>query len=415
MTSAVSKQGEPVVEWRKYICLACGLIYDEALGDPDSGLAPGTRFEDIPDDWSCPLCGVTKTDFELYVAQDMSTLACSTSFGFAAGRHQTGVVIVGAGSAGWQAARAIRALDQDMPITIVTACSGDIYDKPMLSVAISKGIDPRSLIKESGQEAALKLGVRLMTLTDAISIDTAASILRTTRGSLKYTHLILAHGATPRKMDALPANICWQINNLQTYIDFRSRLDAIPAKSNILIAGAGLVGSELANDLALAGHSIFLTDPNPTPVGNLLNSEDARRLLDAWKYLPIAFIGGATVKQIIKQGDLKHVELSNGHALDVNFVIAATGLQTPGRLARTAGLQWNEGICVDPVTLDTNVANIHALGDCVSISGQAVRFIEPIHRQAKVIAAKIACCEPVHYTHSIPVIRIKTSSLYLSV
>ncbi len=47
-----------------YICRACGLIYDEEKGDPDSGIAPGTRFEDIPDDWECPLCGVTKTDFE---------------------------------------------------------------------------------------------------------------------------------------------------------------------------------------------------------------------------------------------------------------------------------------------------------------------------------------------------------------
>ena len=51
--------------WRQFICRVCGLIYDEELGDPDSGLAPGTRFEDIPDDWECPLCGVTKTDFEI--------------------------------------------------------------------------------------------------------------------------------------------------------------------------------------------------------------------------------------------------------------------------------------------------------------------------------------------------------------
>lgn len=49
----------------KYTCTLCGFIYDEALGDPDSGLAPGTRFEDIPDNWSCPDCGVTKEMFEL--------------------------------------------------------------------------------------------------------------------------------------------------------------------------------------------------------------------------------------------------------------------------------------------------------------------------------------------------------------
>ncbi len=50
---------------RKYICSLCGHIYDESLGDPDSGLAPGTKFEDIPDDWMCPDCGVGKDMFEL--------------------------------------------------------------------------------------------------------------------------------------------------------------------------------------------------------------------------------------------------------------------------------------------------------------------------------------------------------------
>ena len=48
----------------KYVCTACGCEYDEAKGDPDNGIAPGTKFEDLPDDFVCPLCGVGKDDFE---------------------------------------------------------------------------------------------------------------------------------------------------------------------------------------------------------------------------------------------------------------------------------------------------------------------------------------------------------------
>jgi flavin reductase (DIM6/NTAB) family NADH-FMN oxidoreductase RutF/rubredoxin len=48
---------------KKYQCKICGYIYDPEEGDPDSGIAPGTAFEDIPDDWYCPVCGVTKKDF----------------------------------------------------------------------------------------------------------------------------------------------------------------------------------------------------------------------------------------------------------------------------------------------------------------------------------------------------------------
>ena len=47
----------------KYVCTLCGYVYDPAEGDPDGGIAPGTKFEDIPDDWSCPLCGASKADF----------------------------------------------------------------------------------------------------------------------------------------------------------------------------------------------------------------------------------------------------------------------------------------------------------------------------------------------------------------
>lgn len=46
-------------------CIVCGYIYDEAQGDPDHGIAPGTRWEDVPEGWECPDCGVAKADFEM--------------------------------------------------------------------------------------------------------------------------------------------------------------------------------------------------------------------------------------------------------------------------------------------------------------------------------------------------------------
>lgn len=48
----------------KYQCVICGYVYDPVEGDVDGGIPPGTAFEDIPDDWYCPVCGVTKEDFE---------------------------------------------------------------------------------------------------------------------------------------------------------------------------------------------------------------------------------------------------------------------------------------------------------------------------------------------------------------
>jgi len=54
-----------VIEISRWECTVCGYIYDPEVGDPDNGIEPGTPFEDLPDDWVCPECGVGKEDFEI--------------------------------------------------------------------------------------------------------------------------------------------------------------------------------------------------------------------------------------------------------------------------------------------------------------------------------------------------------------
>lgn len=49
---------------KKYVCTVCGYEYDPAAGDQDAGIAPGTAFEDLPDDWVCPVCGAGKEEFK---------------------------------------------------------------------------------------------------------------------------------------------------------------------------------------------------------------------------------------------------------------------------------------------------------------------------------------------------------------
>ncbi len=48
---------------RTYTCKVCGYVYDEAVGDPDNGVAPGTVWADVPEDWTCPVCGASKEEF----------------------------------------------------------------------------------------------------------------------------------------------------------------------------------------------------------------------------------------------------------------------------------------------------------------------------------------------------------------
>jgi rubredoxin---NAD+ reductase len=93
----------------------------------------------------------------------------------------------------------------------------------------------------------------------------------------------------------------------------------------------------------------------------------------------------------------------------------AAGLQTPGRLARTAGLAFDGGIAVAPDTLATSVPGIHALGDCISMAGAVSRYIEPITRQARLLAGRIAGDEPAPYSAVRVPLWIKTTSLPFTV
>jgi rubredoxin-NAD+ reductase len=404
--------GVVALVWRTFICKACGLIYDESKGDADSGLAPGTRFDDIPDDWACPLCGVTKADFEPHDAQPMPRLAKvnARSAPPRAARHDAGIVIVGAGRAGWQTAQALRELDADVPITVVSACAGDVYDKPTLSVACAREIAPERLVRESAAQAAQRLRVRLLANTQAVGISTVARQLRTTRGTLRYRHLVLAHGAAPRCVAALPPELCWRINDLAAYQRLRAAMGR--RRRHVVIVGAGLVGSELANDLALEGHGITLIDVQARPLAAQLPTLASQRLLESWQGLPLRFVGGVQVASVQRCDGMICVTTNCGQTFEADQVIAATGLLPAGRLAHSAGLASDAGgIAVDTATLRSSDPHIHALGDCASIEGRAQRYIEPITRQAQAVASAVLGTGDARFAPKAVPLRVKTSSM----
>ena len=392
-------------DWKQYICRACGLIYDEEAGDPDSGLAPGTRFEAIPDDWVCPLCGVTKDDFDPYERVVVTAAAV-------AGQRlpmQGGVVIVGAGLAGWSLAEALRAALPETPITLVSACAGDRYHKPELSLALGKGQTAADLVTETGAAAAGRLGLRLLANTQMVGLTPALHQLRTTRGQLRYSHLVLAQGASPMLPDSLPASLCWRVNHLQGWSGLQQRLQG--GRREVLVIGAGMVGCELAEDLARSGHQVSLLDRQSWPLGQLLPELAGQRLRQSLEAQGVRYLGAVEVASLQQQGAQRLVTLQDGRQLLADEVVAATGLKVASRLVRSAGLAYDNGIVVDADTLQTSAADVFALGDCISIHGRPCRFIEPIARQAQAIARQIAGRDSSDAVHQQPVIRLKTRAL----
>ncbi|WP_374679773.1 rubredoxin [Hydrocarboniphaga effusa] len=65
-TAEAAEKPTADAQMKRWICVICGFIYDDAVGMPEHGIAAGTRFEDLPDDWICPECGSPKSAFEIY-------------------------------------------------------------------------------------------------------------------------------------------------------------------------------------------------------------------------------------------------------------------------------------------------------------------------------------------------------------
>ena len=117
-------------------CLICGFIYDESLGMPEDNIAPGTRWEDIPDDWLCPDCGVGKQDFEMIEVKKVSVAnsVAQPAVSEVTDNKEQPLVIIGAGLAAYNLVKAFRQHNTSRPITLVCADDGNF------SVASQRGV-----------------------------------------------------------------------------------------------------------------------------------------------------------------------------------------------------------------------------------------------------------------------------------
>lgn len=160
----------------KWECIVCGLVYDEKDGWPDDGIAPGTKWEDVPEDWLCPDCGVGKEDFELIEEAPIDETPHHEEP--AADTVHPPVVILGTGLAGYGVAKEFRKYDSETPLILITSDDGRSYSKPMLSTGYTKDTSADDLAQLDAGSMAKQLKASVWTMTRVCDIDTAQQIIR---------------------------------------------------------------------------------------------------------------------------------------------------------------------------------------------------------------------------------------------
>lgn len=353
----------------------------------------------------------------------------------AASNASKGIVIIGAGLAGWHVIDAIRAKDKDIPITLITSDNGDRYHKPMLTMAISQQKSAADLVRATGSDAAEAANITLLANTQVTDIDSAAQTIQlisalrsdpvyTNYATISYEKLVLAMGAHPIFPSSLPEDLVWHVNHIERFGQLQEQLAA--GSQHVAIVGAGMVGTEIAEDLLKAGHKVTLIDLNYAPLSQMLPPQATARIAKAVQSQGINFLGGYQVSNVMRNNDGKlqvsyepvaaATDSDTAQTLEpliVDHVIASTGLTVDDKLPTAAGVEFNRrtGIVVDAPTLRTNTDNIYAIGDCMSINGVACRYVAPLRAQAATVADDILGHEHGGYEHKPPMIRLKNKAI----
>ncbi|WP_323972330.1 NADH:flavorubredoxin reductase NorW [Aeromonas hydrophila] len=293
------------------------------------------------------------------------------------------IVVIGSGFAAQQLVKSLRKLDAEQPIRLITADSGDEYNKPDLSHVVSRGCAAAAMTRQSGSDFAEQQRIALLPHCPVLGIDPARRLVLTEQGEFPYGQLVLATGASAVRPELPGSEHLVTLNSQQEYAAAEG---AIQQARRILVLGAGLIGCELAMDMASDGREVTLLDLADSPLSALLPATLTQPLQQALRSQGVSLQCGTGLARIDAQpGDGWRVTLTDGRTSEQDLVIAAIGLRPNLALARGAGLAVERGILVDD-RLQTSDPHIFALGDCVQWQGQLLPFLQPIVLGANALA-----------------------------
>lgn len=322
------------------------------------------------------------------------------------------IVVIGSGMAGYALIRRLREYRPDRAICLITADSGDVYSKPLLSNALAQRQIPSGLVQKSGIRLCAELNVELMAFCEAHEIDSGLRVVSTSSGKIAYGQLVLATGAHQRIILPSGAKPEW-VHTVNSLHDYRHWYACLAGARRALIIGCGLIGCEFADDLMSHGMQVELVDPAPWPLSRLLPEQIGARLAEELARRGARLHMGTSVERLDKRGATFYATLGDGSTVETDLVLCATGLHPETALARSAKLEVARGVLVNR-QLQTSDPDIHALGDCAETEAGLLPYVLPLMAQARCLAQILGGNEAVLTLDAMPVV-VKTTSLRLVV
>ena len=276
----------------------------------------------------------------------------------------SGVIIVGGGQGGYQAAASLRTEGYEGPITIFSEEPHIPYQRPPLSKAFVLG-------KQEGDRLLLRLeayyterNIELLLGERVQSIDRASSTVQLASGASRtYDWLVLATGATNRKLPVKGAEldgVCY----LRTLDEAKALKARLEAAQNVVVIGGGFIGLEIAATSRILGKQVTVLESLPRLMARVVAPVLSDYFLQSHseKGVDVRLAAGCT--EILGKTKATGVALPDGGVLPADLVVVGIGVVPNVDLAREAGLTISNGIAADEF-LKTSDEKIFAIGDCV--------------------------------------------------
>ncbi len=322
-------------------------------------------------------------------------------------------VIIGSGIAGITLAEELRKLAPSQPVTVLTRETHGYYSRPMLSHGFSReDVETKIVLRPF---AALRdIGIEVREGTDVVAIDRQRQELAFRYGGtedrLTYRHVVFATGSDaliPRPFQA-QRELFYVLNSLDDLIELRRLRAGIRDQNRVprwAIIGGGLIGCELASDLAKVGDRVTLFHALPRLMERQLQPGDSAALAELLEKSGAELRLDAAVQGFARAESGHVVRLAQHDESGFDCIVAACGFSPRVQLARASGLAVNRGIVVNEflTTADPAVLAIGDVAECAD--GRIYAYILPIRSQALWLAKRL--CGQIHEPWEPPFFRPK--------
>ncbi len=306
-------------------------------------------------------------------------------------------VVIGNGAAGLNAAESIRDRDRDGKITMVSQEKYYTYSRLMLSHYLGKDVQPEKLYIHpvSWYE---ERSIELMTDTEVEAVDIAGKTVKTSRGDLPYTKLIIASGSYSF-IPPVEGTDKKGVFALRSYDDMSAITAAIKSSKKAIVIGGGVLGLETAWAIRQAGLDVDVLEFFPRLLPRQMDEEGSAILKKIVENAGVTPYLGVETKAVLGSDRAKGVVLKDGREIRADFIVFSSGVRPHVEFLKGQAVTVNRGIVIDEHA-KTSADDVYAAGDVAEFNG-ALPAIWPVAQEQGKTAGMNAAGEEAVY-HAIP-------------